>query len=158
MTSVEQLVSILIDKKISISAAESCTGGMFISKLIDCPGTSEIIGASFVTYSDSAKIKIVGVNVETINEFGVVSENVAIEMAKGARRVAETQIGVGITGIAGPPADENDNTVGTVCFGFDVIGKTVSATKHFGNIGRNAVRELSCIYAVDTLIRLLSLI
>ena len=158
MTSVEQLVSILIDKKISISAAESCTGGMFISKLIDCPGTSEIIGASYITYSDDAKINTVGVKAETIKNFGVVSENTALEMAVGAMKTANSDIGVGITGFAGPFDDDNDPDAGKVCFGFSLKGKTVSSTKHFGNIGRNAVRELSCIYAVDTLIRLLSLI
>ena len=58
MTDVEQLVSLLFEKKLKISAAESCTGGMFISKLIDIPGTSDIIGASYITYSDDAKIII----------------------------------------------------------------------------------------------------
>ncbi len=158
MTSAEQLVRLLLDKKITISAAESCTGGMFISRLIDFPGTSEIIGASYITYSDEAKVKSVGVNAHTIKDFGVVSENVALEMAVGAAGVSGADIGVGITGWAGPAADENDTAAGTVCFGFYVKGKTVTATKHYGNIGRNPVRELSCVYAYETLIRLINIL
>jgi len=155
MTDVEQLVSLLLEKKLKISAAESCTGGMFISKLIDIPGTSDIIGASYITYSDDAKINTVGVKAETIEKFGVVSENTALEMAVGAMNTANSDIGVGITGFAGPSDDDNDPDAGKVCFGFSLKGRTVSSTKHFGNIGRNAVRELSCIYAIDTLIKLI---
>lgn len=156
MTPAEKLVEILINKKLKISAAESCTGGMFISKLIDIPGTSDIIGASYITYSEEAKIKTVGVNSNTIDKFGVVSENVALEMALGAKNTAQSDIGVGITGFAGPFSDDNDPDAGKVCFGFSVNGKTVTATKCFGNIGRNTVRELSCIYAIDTLIKLIN--
>ena len=156
MTSTETLVNILLSKKLKISAAESCTGGMFISKLIDFPGTSEIIGASYITYSDEAKIKAVGVNPETIKNFGVVSENTALEMAVGAMNTAKSDIGVGITGFAGPFDNDDDPDAGRVCFGFSVKGKTVTSTKRFGNIGRNAVRELSVIYAVETLIKLIN--
>lgn len=156
MTTTEQLVKLLLDKKLTISAAESCTGGMFISKLIDFPGTSEIIGASYITYSDSAKINSVGVKAETIEKYGVVSENTALEMAVGALKTAQSDIGVGITGFAGPFDDDDDPDAGKVCFGFCVKGKTVTSTKRFGNIGRNAVRELCCVYAVDTLIKLIN--
>ncbi len=156
MTSAEQLVNLLLTKKLKISAAESCTGGMFISKLIDIPGTSVIIGASYVTYSVDAKINTVGVKAETIERFGVVSENTALEMAVGAKNSAKSDIGVGITGFAGPFRDDDDPDAGKVCFGFSINGKTVTSTKCFGNIGRNAVRELSCIYAIDTLIKLIN--
>ena len=155
MKSTEHLVSLLLDKGLSIAAAESCTGGMFISKLIDIPGTSGIIGASYITYSDEAKINTVGVSAETIKSFGVVSERTALEMAVGAMNTAKSDIGVGITGFAGPFEDDNDPDAGRVCFGFSVNGKTVTSEKRFGNIGRNAVRELSCMYAADTLIRLI---
>ncbi len=158
MTSLEQLVNILLEKKLKIAAAESCTGGMFISKLIDIPGTSEIIGASYVTYSDEAKINTVGVKADTIEKFGVVSENTALEMAVGAMKTAGADIGVGITGYAGPVDDDEDPDAGRVCFGFCINGKTVTSTKRFGNIGRNAVRELSVVYSVDTLLRLVKIL
>ena len=152
----DQLVNLLIEKNLKISAAESCTGGMFMSSLIGVAGSSAVIGASYITYSDEAKIRTVGVNAETINTFGVVSENVALEMAAGAARAACADIGVGITGYAGPAADNSDTNVGTVCFGFYVCGKTLTATKHFGDVGRNVVRELSCVYSIDMLIRLIN--
>ena len=152
----EQLVNLLIEKKLKISAAESCTGGMLISSLIAVPGSSSVIGASYITYSDEAKIRTVSVNPDTITAHGVVSESVALEMAVGAAKTADAHIGVGITGYAGPAADENDTTVGTVCFGFYVGGKTLTATKHFGDVGRNVVRELSCVYVIDMLIKLIA--
>ena len=157
MNAFENLVYTLNEKNLTISAAESCTGGMLISSLIGVPGASNVIGASFITYSESAKVNIVDVNRDTIEKYGVVSENVAVEMAVGACFKAESDIGVGITGYAGPAVDENDVTAGTVCFGFSYKGKTLSATKHFGDIGRNAVRELSCIYAADTVSKLIKL-
>lgn len=152
----EQLVNLLIDKNLRISAAESCTGGMLMSSLIGVAGSSAVVGASYITYSDEAKTETVGVNSETIRTFGVVSENVALEMAMGAAKTAKADIGVGITGYAGPASDENDTTVGTVCFGFYVCGKTLTSTKHFGDVGRNVVRELSCVYATDMLIKLIT--
>ena len=157
MNSFENLVAKLIDNGLTISAAESCTGGMFISSLINVPGASKVIEASFVTYSENAKMKIVDVSGDTLEKFGVVSENVALEMALGASSKAGSDIGIGITGYAGPAADENDTSAGTVCFGFVFNDKTLTSTKHFGDIGRNAVRELSCIYAADTVSRLIKM-
>lgn len=151
----EELVSLLKEKNFTVSAAESCTGGMFASHIVSVPDASKVLKASFVTYSVDAKCKIVNVNSESVSVYGVVSENVAVQMAKGAAEAADSNVGVGITGYAGPATDENDSIVGTVCFGFFVNGKTVSTTKHFGNIGRNVVRELCVEYAATTLVSLL---
>ncbi len=155
MNSFEILVSELKNRNMKVCAAESCTGGLFASGIISVADASKVIGASFVTYSDQAKISVLNVKKETIDEFGVVSENVAIEMALGAMEAAQAQAAVGITGYAGPAADENDTDVGKVCFGFCVNGKTLTATKKFGDIGRNVVRELSSVYSADTLIKLI---
>lgn len=153
MNSFEQLVSELKNRDMTVSAAESCTGGLFSSGIVAVNDASKVICSSFVTYSPEAKIELVGVKPETIENFSVVSENVAVEMAIGAARKAGASAGVGITGYAGPSADENDTSVGTVCFGFFVNGKTLSVTKHFGNLGRNVVRELSAVFAAETLLR-----
>lgn len=154
MNSFEILVAELIKRNMTVSAAESCTGGLFSSGIVSVPDASKVISASFVTYSEESKINLVGVRKETIENFGVVSENVAIEMATGAMKAAGSNAGVGITGYAGPALSESDTTAGTVCFGFCVNGKTLTATKHFGNIGRNVVRELSAVYAAATLTKL----
>lgn len=149
------LVALLKEKQLTISAAESCTGGLFASETVAVPDASKVLNVSFVTYSEQAKCEFVRVNEETIEKFGVVSEQVAIEMASGVAAVSKSDIGVGITGFAGPRYSDDDDTVGTVCFGFYVNGKTVSATKHFGDVGRNTVRELAVIYAAKTLISLI---
>lgn len=151
MKEFEELVFLLKEKGLKISAAESCTGGMFVSYLVGIPDASKVLAASFVTYSEEAKTRFAAVNPETIEKFGVVSENVAVEMAKGVCKIAPSEVGVGITGYAGPAAFPDDPDAGTVCFGFAVNGVTVSSVKHFGDIGRNAVRELSVLYAANTL-------
>ncbi len=155
MNSFEILVSELIKHNMTVSAAESCTGGLFSSGIVSVADASKVIGASFVTYSNEAKIGLVNVKADTIEKYGVVSENVALEMATGAKNATDADAGVGITGYAGPAIDENDSSVGTVCFGFWVNGKTLTATKHFGNVGRNIVRELSAAFAADTLTKLI---
>ncbi len=155
MNSFEILVNELTKRNLTVSAAESCTGGLFASGVVSVADASRVIASSFVTYSVDAKIKLVNVSKESVEEFGVVSEKVALEMAKGAMLASEADCGVGITGYAGPAADEFDTTAGVVCFGFCVKEKTLTATKHFGNAGRNVVREAAAIYAADTLTKLI---
>ncbi len=151
-----ELVSILLEKNLTITSAESCTGGLFSSEIVSVPNASRVLSAAFVTYSEDAKSEIIGVNPEIIKNCGVVSESVAVEMASGAANKTDANVAVGITGYAGPATDENDDTAGRVCFGFYVNGKTVSSKKEFGDIGRNAVRELAVIYAAKTLISLIN--
>lgn len=96
------IVDILTAKGWTISFAESCTAGLAAAHLVDIPSASNVFNASFVTYANEAKVKYVGVSEETIAEKGVVSEEVAIQMAVGAARANDAQVGVGISGIAGP--------------------------------------------------------
>lgn len=151
----DELVSILIDKNLTVSCAESCTGGLFSSNIVSVTNASKVLSSAFITYSEDAKIKLVQVNKDSITNYGVVSEQVAVEMAVGAAKMSQADVAVGITGYAGPATDKNDDTAGRVCFGFYVNGKTVSSKKEFGDIGRNAVRELAVIYAAKTLISLI---
>lgn len=156
MSIFEELVSLLREKRLYISSAESCTGGLFSSEIVSVSGASDILSSSFVTYSEKAKEDILGVRAETIEKYGVVSENVAIEMAKGVCRISGADIGVAVTGYAGPASSPEDDTAGTVCFAFSVNGKTISSTKHFGDIGRNAVRNVAVFYMAETLISLIN--
>lgn len=110
----ETVVQKLIEKKLSVSAAESCTGGMFAKMIVDIPGSSDILSESFVTYSNEAKAKYLGVKKETLDKFGAVSEETAREMAEGVSRTAKADIGVGITGIAGPGGGTAEKPVGLV--------------------------------------------
>lgn len=150
-----ELVKRLIEKNYHISFAESCTGGLAAATLVSVADASKVLDVSFVTYANAAKIKYLGVKEQTIEEKGVVSEEVAAQMAAGVATEAGSQIGVGITGVAGPSGGTPDKPVGMVCFGFFVDGKMCTYTKQFGSIGRNEVRKKSVEFVYSTLLELL---
>ena len=139
----KKTVELLIKRGFRISFAESCTGGLAAAKLVEVPDASKVFDVGVITYANEAKIKYLGVFEETIEEFGVVSEEVAGQMAEGVARANMAQVGVGITGIAGPTGGTKNKPVGMVCFGFYVDGILATHTMQFGEIGRNAVREAS---------------
>ncbi|MGL5327912.1 MAG: competence/damage-inducible protein A, partial [Peptostreptococcaceae bacterium] len=124
-TSLEEVVAqTLVNKKLTISVAESCTGGMVSSTLINYPGISSVFMEGCVTYSNEAKIKSLGVKKETLDKFGAVSEETAIEMAKGIANRHNTNIGIATTGIAGPQGGSDEKPVGLVYLGFYINGKS----------------------------------
>ena len=149
------IVDILTAKGWTISFAESCTAGLAAAHLVDIPSASNVFNASFVTYSNEAKVKYLGVSAETIEQKGVVSEEVAVQMASGTAHANGAQVGVGITGIAGPTGGTELKPVGMVCFGFYIDGRTMSATKTFGDVGRDAVRIASVEYVYSFLAAML---
>ncbi len=108
---IERLAKLLKSLGLTIACAESCTGGLLTSRLTDIVGSSAYVKGSVVSYAEEVKIKLLGVDRMTIEKRGVVSVETAIEMAGGVRRLLETDIGVGITGYAGPDGEE----VGLVC-------------------------------------------
>ncbi len=148
----KELVEILLQKGYKISCAESCTGGLLASSIVEVPAASQVFEMSFVTYANAAKVKLLNVNENTINRYGVVSEEVAKEMAIGCALKANAQIGVGISGIAGPTGATATKPIGMVCFGFYINGNVSSITKYFGQIGRNEVRSASVNFVIDYLI------
>lgn len=152
----ERLVALLQEKGFRISFAESCTGGLCCARLVNVPNASAVFDAGVVTYADEAKVRYLGVKPETIKAYGVVSEEVAREMAEGVAREQKAQVGVGISGIAGPAGGTREKPVGTVCFGFFVDGALTTVTKRFGDLGRNKVREASAEFVFETLCRLLA--
>ena len=155
MDAQEKTVELLMDKKYHISFAESCTGGMCCAALVDVTNASQVLDVSFVTYANEAKIKFLGVKADTILQYGVVSENVACEMAQGVANTAGSQVGVGVTGVAGPGGGTAKKPVGMVCFGFYINGDVKTFTKQFGAIGRNKVRQASVDFVYETLLDLL---
>lgn len=151
----QQLVTLLLEKGWHISFAESCTGGKAAAGIVDVPSASGVLDLSFVTYANEAKIKYVGVNPDTIAQHGVVSEAVAKEMAAGVAREANAQVGVGISGIAGPGGATPGKPIGMVCFGFYINGRLYGETVQFGALGRNCVRQKSVEHIYSRLIELL---
>lgn len=150
-----EVVDKLIKKNWHISFAESCTGGKCCGALVDEPGASAVLDVSFITYANEAKIKYLGVSPNAIEEFGVVSEPVAAQMACGAAENAKSQVAVGVTGVAGPSGGTAAKPVGMVCFGFFINGSVHTFTRQFGNIGRNQVRAESVCFVFEKLCELL---
>jgi nicotinamide-nucleotide amidase len=105
---------LLVERSLRIAVAESCTGGLIMSRLTDVPGSSRYVDRGVVSYSNEAKTELLGVTPALIEEHGAVSEEVAIAMAEGIRAHARTDIGVGVTGIAGPGGGTPQKPVGTV--------------------------------------------
>ncbi|MEN8742022.1 MAG: CinA family protein [Phaeobacter gallaeciensis] len=141
---------------VTIATAESCTGGMVAAALTDIPGSSAVLDRGYVTYSNDAKTQMIGVRPETLDAFGAVSEEVAREMAEGARARAGTTLAVSITGIAGPGGSEF-KPEGRVCFGLSAEGReTHVETIEFGALGRPQVRAASRDHALSLLERTIS--
>lgn len=133
------------------TAAESCTGGMVMAALTDIAGSSAVVDRGFVTYTNAAKMQMLGVLPETLEAHGAVSEQVAREMADGALTHSDAQVAVAITGIAGPGGSEH-KPEGRVCFGLAVEGcKTQSETVEFGAQGRAQVRQAAALKAIALL-------
>ncbi len=138
---------------ITIATAESCTGGLIAAALTDNAGSSSVFERGFVTYSNPAKIEMLGVAPATLDAFGAVSEQVAAEMAEGALARSRATVAVSVTGIAGPGGSEH-KPEGLVCFGLAMKDRpTITETTAFGALGRNAVREAAKAQALRMLRR-----
>ncbi|MDB1949646.1 competence/damage-inducible protein A [Clostridium tertium] len=150
-TSLENVVSeILCNNKLSVSTAESCTGGMIAASLISYPGISDVFKEGAVTYSNESKMKRLGVSKETLDRYGAVSEETAREMAIGIAREANTDISISTTGIAGPGGGTDEKPVGLVYIGVFIKGKVVVNKFNFtGN--RERIRRKTTMNALNIL-------
>ena len=132
---------------LAIACAESCTGGLLTSTLTDVPGSSSYVMGSIVSYSNDVKSRVLHVSEDTLASYGAVSEETAREMAEGVRKLMGTDIGVGITGIAGPDGGTAENPVGLVWFGFAT--KQRIWAKHYQFSGsREEIRRQAVQYAL----------
>lgn len=146
---VYQIKSLTKDK--FISTAESCTGGLVASYLTSIPGSSKYFTSGIVSYSNDAKIKLLNVNSKTLDKFGAVSEEVAKEMAIGSLKIANSDIAVSITGIAGPEGITKNKPVGMVCFGI-ATSEEVKSTTHYFSGTRSVIRKKSCEIALKLIL------
>ena len=139
----EQIISKLIEKNITLSTAESCTGGSLGKKITSVAGVSSIYGYGFITYANEAKTKILGVPEDILKEHGAVSYQTALKMAEGARKVSGSDIAVSVTGIAGPGGGTKEKPVGLVYIAIsDKDGSEYRKLNLSGN--RDEVREKTC--------------
>jgi nicotinamide-nucleotide amidase len=138
-----------------VATAESCTGGLVAAALTAIAGSSDVFECSFVTYSNGAKQKLLGVPTATLRRYGAVSGETAAAMAKGALKRSGADCAVSITGIAGPSGGSKKKPVGLVHFAAaSSDGQVLTRRRLFGNIGRERVRELSALEALGLLARL----
>lgn len=138
-----------------IATAESCTGGMIGAALTDVAGSSDVFDRGFITYSNDAKVEMLGVRAETLAAHGAVSEQVAAEMAAGALARSRAGLAVSVTGIAGPGGSEN-KPEGRVCFGLATARGTQTEAVDFGALGRDQVRRATVAHALALLARALA--
>lgn len=135
--------------KILAATAESCTGGLIIAAMTDIPGSSSMVDRGFVTYSNEAKMDMLGVRAETLDAHGAVSRETALEMASGALGRSRAGIALAVTGIAGPDGGSAEKPVGLVWFGLAVMGReTVAEKRVFDNRGRDYVRRQTVLTAL----------
>ncbi len=134
------VVDLLLANKLTVSTVESCTGGLVAARLINVPGVSEVFKSGYITYSNKAKRRLLGIKKSTLLKHGAVSEEIAREMAKGAALVSKSDVTVSITGIAGPDGGSEEKPVGLVYIGCNVCGRTTVKECHFSG-NRTKIRE-----------------
>lgn len=150
----ENLVRILFERALKITTAESCTGGMIASTLVNVAGVSDVFEAGYVTYSEEAKMSLLGVRKETIEKYTVYSEEVAREMAQGAAEATGADVAVSVTGIAGPDGGTPDFPVGLCYIGCYYNGETTVARYVFEG-DRQQVRRKAADAAMELAIKIL---
>jgi nicotinamide-nucleotide amidase len=154
----EQVAALLVERSLTIAVAESCTGGLAAARLTELPGSSRYMLGGVVAYADAAKIGLVGVPADLVKRFGAVSTEVAEALADGARARFGADVGVGVTGVAGPEGGTEEKPVGLVCFSVsaEVDGDVVRLTRRVQLPGSRAdVRDRSTTVAMHLIRRLL---
>ena len=137
-------------RKILAATAESCTGGMIIAHLTDIAGSSAVVDRGFVTYSNEAKMDMLGVKAATLEAFGAVSSETALEMAAGALAHSRAAIALAVTGIAGPDGGSAEKPVGLVWFGLALKDQSaISEHRIFDNRGRDFIRRETVRHALE---------
>ena len=139
-----------LKRELLVATAESCTGGLIIAAMTDIPGSSSMVDRGFVTYSNDAKIELLGVSPVTLDAHGAVSSETAQEMAAGALARSHAGIALAVTGIAGPDGGSPDKPVGLVWFGLAMTGRPTATEKCvFENRGRDYVRRQTVRHALE---------
>lgn len=149
-----QIGKLLSARQQQVSCAESCTGGGVSFALTEISGSSAWFERAFITYGNQAKIDLIGVSEQSLQQYGAVSEQVALEMAKGAKRAAKANFALAVTGIAGPTGGSGEKPVGTVCFAWVSQRIEWQQTQIFlGN--RQQVREQSIAHSLKQLLAII---
>ena len=141
----------LMDQNLTLSSAESCTGGMFAAALTDVPGISRCFQRGLVTYSNQAKIEELGVRKETLEKYGAVSEETALEMVEGLKKVSGSDVCISVTGVAGPDGGSEEKPVGLAYIGFSFGERTFCRRVLMRNVNRKWNRNYSVLNMLDVI-------
>ena len=152
---IQKLARQCLERDISLVTAESCTGGLLSQSIVSVPGSSGWFGCSFVTYSNISKHKILGVSKDSLKRFGAVSEEVVTEMVDGAVAESRADLGVAISGIAGPGGGSPDRPVGTVCIAWKLKDKQAVRSTFLFEGNRNEVRYATVVKSLEEAIELI---
>ena len=143
----------LMEQGLTLSSAESCTGGMFASTMTDIPGISQCFDRGLVTYSNQAKMEELGVSSGTLEKFGAVSEETALEMVEGLKRVSGSDVCISVTGIAGPGGGSEEKPVGLVYIGFSYGDKKICKKIQMRNVNRSWNRHYTLLCMLNVIYR-----
>lgn len=149
-TLVSSVMKTLIDRGMTIATAESCTGGMVASRLIDYPGASKAFITGMVTYTNESKARLLGVDEDVLEKYGAVSSQTAEQMCTGAAERCGADVGISTTGIAGPDGGTAEKPVGLVYIGVSIRGKAVTKELRLSG-GRNKIRNAAAVAAIELL-------
>ena len=141
------LSELLVANGLTISVAESCTGGALSHTITSIPGASSYFDCGYITYSNQSKTEMLGVDIQAIKTYGAVSEEIALEMVIGLATKSHSDVAVSITGVAGPTGGTSEKPVGMICFGFSCYDKTSTSTQLFSG-DRVSIVSQSVSYAL----------
>ena len=150
-----KIVQLLSKKKLTVSFAESCTGGLLASSITSVSGSSKVFNMGLVTYSNNAKIKLLKVTKKTISRYGAVSYETCLSMVKNLSKISKSNISISITGIAGPNGGTKEKPVGLVYIGLKKGSKTIIKKNLFKNKKRVSIQKLTVTQALKMILNTL---
>ena len=150
-----EIVKMLTKKKLSISFAESCTGGLLASSITSISGSSKVFNMGLVTYSNNAKVKLLKVPKKIITKYGAVSYETCLSMVKNLSRISKSNISISITGVAGPNGGTKEKPVGLVYIGLKKGGKTIIKKNLFKSKNRISIQKATVNQALKMILNIL---
>ena len=151
-----QLIKTARAQNVTLATAESCTGGLIGAAITATAGSSSIFHGGIIAYHNDVKINQLGVDPNSLDTDGAVSEPIAVQMARGCRERLGVDIAVSVTGVAGPGGGSEDKPVGTVWIGLATENGTTAKLHNFPDMSRNKVRDYTCLAALKTCLQTLS--
>ena len=151
-----QLIKTARAQNVTLATAESCTGGLIGAAITATAGSSSIFHGGIIAYHNDVKINLLGIDPNSLDTDGAVSETIAVQMARGCRERLGVDIAVSVTGVAGPDGGSEDKPVGTVWIGLATQNGTTAKLHNFPDMSRNKVRDYTCLAALKTCIQTLS--